>query len=77
MAIMSFIVNCEQEFTDDVVACLKKMPQLDLHGVHNGSQIVVVADALSAEFESLLGNIRSIPHVETCEITFLNAEDEI
>lgn len=77
MAIMSFVVNCEKEFTDDILKCLNNIPQLDLHGVHNGYQIVVVMEAPSVEMEALIESIRSIPHVETCEISFINVEDEI
>lgn len=77
MAIMSFIVNCDQVHVNEVITELKKMPTLELHGVHNGYQVVVVADMPSDSMEELMAQVRDIPFVQTCEVSYMNIEDEL
>lgn len=77
MAIMSFIVNCDQLHVNEVVAKLKEFPDLDLHGIHNGYQVVAVVDMSSDAMEGFMAQVRAIEYVQTCEVSYLNVEDEM
>ncbi len=74
---MSFVVNCDVEYVNNVFSSLEKFQELELHGIHNGYQIVAVADMPSTQMEALLAQVNSIEHVQTCEVSFVNVEDEI
>ncbi len=74
---MSFIVNCDVEHVNTVFSSLEKFQELELHGIHNGYQIVAVADMPSIKMEPFMTQINAIEHVQMCEVSFVNVEDEI
>ncbi len=77
MAIMSFIVNCDLEHVQKVFDTLESFEELELHGIHNGYQIVAVGDMEADKMEEVMARVGAIEHVQTCELSYVNLEDEI
>jgi nitrate reductase NapAB chaperone NapD len=77
MAIMGFLVHVLADHAQDVERDVAAMPEMTTYGVHNGTHIVVVAEAPAESMEGLLARIKSFPGVLNCYISSMTVEDQM
>lgn len=78
MPIGGFVVTLDTTVQDDVLEKIATYPQIDVYGVDDGGNAVVVIDTeTSDEMEKLATDLQTIDGVLSLGVTYYHAEDEI
>lgn len=77
MVIAGFVVQCQPQSQQDVVATLVAIAQVEVFGADKKGNIVTVVEAeSSAQLEEIVKKMEKLDQVLTVGLTYLNMEDE-
>lgn len=78
MPIGGFVVALDLPLQDEVLGQFAQFPQIEVHGVNEqGNAVVVIDTETSDEMEQLTRRLQKIEGVLSLGVTYFHAEDEI
>ena len=78
MPIGGFVIALDLSMKDEILGQFAQFPQIEVHGVdEQGNAVVVIDTETSDEIEQLTTKVQKIDGVLSLGVTYFHAEDEI
>lgn len=78
MPIGGFVITIDLQHKEEIIDAFERFPQVDVHGVDDqGNSVVVIDSETSEEMEQITNQLQGIDGVLSLGVTYFHAEDEV